>query len=340
MKPAKYYQGLLPLLKNYMLELAKGVEISATLVYEKLEKHCKRCLRLDHEEEDCPELRKEREERTQEAKQNFSPPRAEIGTKAPARVGSAEEKGRLERSRNYSHNDGKERYLDRGQRTERTWDSDRLSRDSLRRREQDSFHSRPYQVGNRREERWVETGRRIQTSSRSKERENSRFDRSPSHRRLRDEERSPQISSRHRESQISTGSHRVEGERADNLSAPHDAIPAEVMAEAREELREVLIQYTSCADPSESATRKERLRRAEEQGEVDESAEQIARQLMRDQEAPQMPSNQIQVAARVPASQRLGGGSSIETPLDGLNDQLRVSAKKRLGRPPNKENLG
>lgn len=95
MKPAKYYQGLLPLLKNYMLELAKGVEISATLVYEKLEKHCKRCLRLDHEEEDCPELRKEREERTQEAKQNFSPPRAEIGTKAPARVGSAEEKGRL-----------------------------------------------------------------------------------------------------------------------------------------------------------------------------------------------------------------------------------------------------
>ncbi|CAN6890438.1 unnamed protein product, partial [Brassica oleracea] len=108
------------------------------------------------------------------------------------------------------------------------------------------------------------------------------------------------------------GSHRVEGERADNLSAPRDAIPAEVMAEAREELREVLIQYTSCADPSESAARKERLRRAEKQGEVDESAEQFARQLMRDQEAPQMPSNQIQVAARVPASQRLGGAQYQE----------------------------
>lgn len=57
------------------------------------------------------------------------------------------------------------------------------------------------------------------------------------------------------------------------------------MAEAREELREVMIQYTSLADPSESVARKERLRRSEEQGEVDESAEQIARQLMKDQKA-------------------------------------------------------
>ncbi|KAF3524903.1 hypothetical protein F2Q69_00048262 [Brassica cretica] len=51
-------------------------------------------------------------------------------------------------------------------------------------------------------------------------------------------------------------------------AAQLEEIPNEVLEVVREELREVMIQYTSCADPTESAARRERVRRAEEQGEL------------------------------------------------------------------------
>ncbi|CDY46847.1 BnaA10g03310D [Brassica napus] len=38
-----------------------------------------------------------------------------------------------------------------------------------------------------------------------------------------------------------------------------------------------MTQYTSCADPTESAARKERLRQAEAQGQVEESAVQMVK---------------------------------------------------------------
>ncbi|KAG2271987.1 hypothetical protein Bca52824_066542 [Brassica carinata] len=47
-------------------------------------------------------------------------------------------------------------------------------------------------------------------------------------------------------------------------------VPEEVIREAREELREVMIQYVNGADPSESAARRERMRYAEEYGETEQ----------------------------------------------------------------------
>ncbi|CAN6982211.1 unnamed protein product [Brassica oleracea var. botrytis] len=58
---------------------------------------------------------------------------------------------------------------------------------------------------------------------------------------------------------------------------PPQNLPAEVLNEARAELREVMTQYTSCADPSESAARKERLRQAEQNGQLEESVALMAR---------------------------------------------------------------
>ncbi|KAF2607799.1 hypothetical protein F2Q68_00043305 [Brassica cretica] len=43
------------------------------------------------------------------------------------------------------------------------------------------------------------------------------------------------------------------------------------------EVREIMIQYTKSSDPTESAARKERMRQAEEQGEVEETALKIVR---------------------------------------------------------------
>ncbi|RID58033.1 hypothetical protein BRARA_F01361 [Brassica rapa] len=49
MKMRAHVNGLLPLIKSTVIEYSNGEEIIATLVYEKLEKHCSTCLRLDHE---------------------------------------------------------------------------------------------------------------------------------------------------------------------------------------------------------------------------------------------------------------------------------------------------
>ncbi|KAL0794139.1 hypothetical protein Bca101_065516 [Brassica carinata] len=49
--------GRLPLIKTSVLEFPNGEELKVSLVYEKLEKHCSQCNRLDHELKDCLEAK-------------------------------------------------------------------------------------------------------------------------------------------------------------------------------------------------------------------------------------------------------------------------------------------
>ncbi|WZZ61782.1 hypothetical protein YC2023_061889 [Brassica napus] len=51
----------------------------------------------------------------------------------------------------------------------------------------------------------------------------------------------------------------------------------EAFEAALEEVREVMVQYTQCADPTESAARRERMKKAEQQGELEETALQMVR---------------------------------------------------------------
>lgn len=48
-----HVNGRLPLIKSSVIEYPNGDEVTASLVYEKLEKHCSHCYRLDHELKDC-----------------------------------------------------------------------------------------------------------------------------------------------------------------------------------------------------------------------------------------------------------------------------------------------
>lgn len=45
--------SLLPLIKHSVVEFPNGDEVNTTLVYERLDKHCLKCLRLDHEIKEC-----------------------------------------------------------------------------------------------------------------------------------------------------------------------------------------------------------------------------------------------------------------------------------------------
>ncbi|KAL0791956.1 hypothetical protein Bca101_008202 [Brassica carinata] len=45
--------GLLPIIKSSVIEYSNGDEVTTTFLYEKLDKHCSKCLRLDHDLQDC-----------------------------------------------------------------------------------------------------------------------------------------------------------------------------------------------------------------------------------------------------------------------------------------------
>lgn len=108
------------------------------------------------------------------------------------------------------------------------------------------------------------------------------------------------------------------------LEPPTEILPQAAMNVALGELRGVMIQYTNCANPSESATRKERLRLAKEQGQFEETAAQMVRatltnRIYKEDENPQ-PSSQ----ERIPASQRLGP-LNYQSPENQLNNKVRLN---------------
>lgn len=97
-----------------------------------------------------------------------------------------------------------------------------------------------------------------------------------------------------------------------------------------------MIQYVSCADPSESAARKERMRFVEESGEADMVLRNIALTAMMAEPEPRNNTREENSSLRLPVSEWLGpipptGGEEEEGPL-------RIPAKKRFGRPPLNKN--
>lgn len=49
--------GRLPLMMKYVIEYSNDEEVTASLKYERLERHCSKCYRLDHEIKDCLEAK-------------------------------------------------------------------------------------------------------------------------------------------------------------------------------------------------------------------------------------------------------------------------------------------
>lgn len=62
MKMIVHVNGLLPLITSTVIEYPNGEEVSARLVYERLERHCTTCLRLDHDIHDYLEERAKKRE--------------------------------------------------------------------------------------------------------------------------------------------------------------------------------------------------------------------------------------------------------------------------------------
>ncbi|KAL0649239.1 hypothetical protein Bca4012_091930 [Brassica carinata] len=115
------------------------------------------------------------------------------------------------------------------------------------------------------------------------------------------------------------------------------SIPPEALQRAVGEVRDVMIQYTKSSDPTESAARKERMRQAEEQGEVEETALKIVRANL-DAEAEKRRLEEHTTPERIPASQRLSSPSSHQSSRQKSDGQSqnskshdRLPASSRLG---------
>ena len=48
-----HFNFLLPLITHSVVEFPNGDEVPTNLVYERLDKHCSKCLRLDHDIKEC-----------------------------------------------------------------------------------------------------------------------------------------------------------------------------------------------------------------------------------------------------------------------------------------------
>ncbi|CAN7066880.1 unnamed protein product, partial [Brassica oleracea var. botrytis] len=103
------------------------------------------------------------------------------------------------------------------------------------------------------------------------------------------------------------------------------------------EVRDTMLQYTKVADPTESAARQERVRQAEEKGQLERSAARIARKSLDKQTVPHNENQDIYSSppARTHASLRLG--APIDEPADMQEDMPIM--KKKPGRPPGKRKV-
>ncbi|KAL1225600.1 hypothetical protein V5N11_000043 [Cardamine amara subsp. amara] len=327
--------GHQPLITSSIVEFFNGDEVTAQLVYEKLERHCSKCLRLTHEVKDCPLSKPQAQEKITDLRDQLRasshheghhshPGLAEQAiTRANPNfrqsIQPAERISTQAGTRNYSlTSHHKEPYRRTIQ--ERSYGRDisytllqNYHRGSTRNQNSHYTHS----LGR------TETSRYHRNLPQGFWREKKRddtFNRSP-------------IRNRGEASDSSRPTGPNLG-RAETTERDVETIPQQALEEARGELREVMVQYTSCADPSESAVRRERVRQAEQNGQFEQSATQMARAALAKQISPTSLENIEPLESsreRIPIDQRLG-------PVNDANavepyPVIKGPAKKKVGRP-------
>ncbi|KAH0866850.1 hypothetical protein HID58_073872 [Brassica napus] len=115
------------------------------------------------------------------------------------------------------------------------------------------------------------------------------------------------------------------------------SVPKEVFNAAVGEVREAMMQYTQCNDPTESAARRERMRRAEEEGEMEETAALMIQAKMTAPTDTVKTPEQQPSRERVPATLRLGPiAPSTQEPAPKV---IKEAGKRKPGRPPSKRTV-
>ena len=135
------------------------------------------------------------------------------------------------------------------------------------------------------------------------------------------------------------------------------SLPKEALQLAREEVRDAMLQYTKTADPTEREARTERMRQAEEQGDIEKTAAHMVQASLNESAErmitePSSPTPERVSALRrlalpeqqdrIPAPLRLGPSppGPIIAGVEGSPTANRIPATLRLGSPPALQNSG
>ncbi|KAH0910141.1 hypothetical protein HID58_033462, partial [Brassica napus] len=316
-------------------------EVVANLVYERIEKHCSCCFRLDHELRDYLKAKAAKREAQASGSDN---PRDRSQAASSSGRHSRQYQQRTAttnpgRSENFDRNNG---YQHNRETRHNMWYNEshmlnlRSNRDSYEKATAPrNSHNRRYQPyaqerNNLRSATYQEIYRPVQRTS----------NQSPP---------PPPLPVRDRLSlrpPVRTEPDHGESSFCQNSNPNHSKgvlfhetqleVPAEALNVAREELRDVMVQYTSCVDPSESAARKERLRQAEENGQIEESIALMAQQTETTESGthsniPERTSALLRLSSPVPPPNPPGKSPDTSTG--------RASALLRLGHPPQEAGL-
>lgn len=340
-----HIDGCLPLIKSSVVEFPNGDEVTTTLFYERLDKHCTKCLRLDHDIKECLVARAEakalkasQEEAVNEGHQK------EKSDKMNSHIQPGEVRSSGSKAKDYRKESSyKNTYSEEQQNSYPIRDDRRYG----------NAYSN-YREGN---ESWRDRGRTMENSSRYhpyKRRENiGNTTRNQVYREVRRTEPMTRQSVRGTNSQTlrsnvpnsPQGREEIQREesssskallslnaRGNPLQSNHQQLDQNALAEALGEVRDAMTQYTLCADPTESAARQERMRKAEEKGELEETAARMVRaSLPRRTPSPVAVDREASPGPmeRIPATLRLG--PPIGTPVEELEDLPLL--KRKPGRP-------
>lgn len=319
--------GRLPLITSTIVEFPRG-EVTATLVYEQIGKHCSYCYRLDHEPRDCLKAKAEKraalaieendkEEFSYRSREHTSKERRgdpPYGKAPPAHQRYTSRASPYSRPNAYEGN----RQQPNNNRSE-----SRSYREDYARRSED----RNYQQRKAREHHSLDRERSSHTSAfREDHRQPPPAARYPSR------ERGLPISREEKEDSNASkrATHNVE--KGIPLQTTGENLPREALDEARGEVHEFMRQYSSVADPTESAVRKERYRLSEELGEIEETAAQMVRARLESQELPFQADVTKETPQRVPALLRLG--PSLPPTQEPPNPTSQTGTRRKPGRPP------
>lgn len=133
-----------------------------------------------------------------------------------------------------------------------------------------------------------------------------------------------------RDGKNSTESNRERAEHSSSVGG--DPSPRVRNSVPKEAVELAMAQYTSCADPTESAARKERMRLAEAQGEIEETAFRMVQASM----GPTTPvSPPVETPPRIPAVLRLGPANEESRMEKGTEPQT----KHKPGRPSGRKKM-
>ncbi|CAL9240345.1 unnamed protein product [Arabidopsis halleri] len=264
--------GLQPLVKETIVEFPDGREALVTLEYKNLKSHCHHCLRLSHEKKDCPGLAASNHS---DHKKPSSSPRDSHSSKVlhspTKRDNRPRQNNSFNKSLSYNHSQAdhiisKKRYGEENHRapsysegrshSQRNYNNTRRSPPRLKE------PSRSY-VSHRREPSRESSGH-----YHSSQRQNLQWREKPV---SRGNNRNDYL-----DSSDSSRARRPPLERTVTVEVtPPPLLPIPTTTEVMGELRDVTVQYTSCADPTESAARKQRVLQGEARGLMAQTAEMI-----------------------------------------------------------------